>query len=163
MVILRNTGKFFVYPSIYLVSVVPVTIVTLILTVFWEDTISAFLYNFEGDFTPYGYLAQTLSLLIIAVPAYSVLSLLLYRSEGTSRPLVLDHLRHCVFLYGLLVATATVTTISYQRQLAAGYTQPVGPGTNIILWVTGFAILMNLSVLLWRRRRFHTTSSEGTV
>ena len=163
MVILRNTGKFFVYPSIYLASVVPITIVTLVLTVFWEDTISSFLYGFEGDFTPYGYLAQTLSLLVIAVPAYGILSLLLYRSEGTSPPLVLDHLRHCVFLYGLWVAAVTITTISYQRQLAAGYTQPVGLGTNLVFWVTGCAILMNLLAFLWRRRRFHTTSSEGTA
>lgn len=157
MVILRNTGKFFVCPFVYLTSVVPVTIVTLILTVFWEDTISSFLYNFEGAFTPYGYLAQTLSLLIIAVPAYGILSLLLYRSEGTSRPLVLDHLRHCVFLYGLLVATVAATTISYQRQLAAGYTHPVGLGTNLVLWVTGCAILMNLLAFLWRR----STSGES--
>ena len=157
MVMLRYPTRFFVYPLLYLVSVVAVTIVTLVLTVFAEDTISSFLYDFEGDFTPYGYIAQTLSLLVIAIPVYGLLGLLLYRLEETSRPPFLDHLRHCVFLYGLFFATLVVTTLSYQRELAAGYTRPVGPGTNITLWVTGCAILTNLLALLWRRSR----SDEG--
>ena len=153
MVMLRYPTRFFVYPLVYLVSVVPVTIVTLVLTVFAEDTISSFLYGFEGDFTPYGYLAQTLSLLVIAIPVYGLMGLLLYRLEETSRPPFLDHLRHCVFLYGLFFATLVVTTLSYQREIAAGYTQPVVPETNITLWVTGCAILMNLLALPWRRSR----------
>jgi len=160
MVTLRNTGRYFVYPFVYLASVVPVTIVALVLTVFAEDTISSFLYDFEGDFTPYGYLAQTLSLLIIAVPVYGFLGLLLYRLEETSRPPLLDHLRHCVLLYGIFVAALVVSTLSYQRGLAAGYTQPVGPGTNITLWVTGCAILMNLLALLWRRSRSDGSGDE---
>ena len=153
MVMLRYPTRVFVYPLVYLVSVVPVTIVTLVLTVFAEDTICSFLYGFEGDFTPYGYLAQTLSLLVIAIPVYGLMGLSLYRLEETSRPPFLDHLRRCVFLYGLFFATLVVTTLSYQREIAAGYTQPVGPGTNITLWVTGCAILMNLLALLWRRSR----------
>ena len=158
MVMLRYPRRFFVYPFVYLASVVPVTLVTLVLTVFAEDTISSFLYDFEGNFIPYGYLAQTLALLVIAVPVYGLSSLLLYRLEETSRPPFLDHLRHCVFLYGLFVATLIVTTLSYQRELAAGYTQPLGPGTNIILWVTGCAILMNVLALLWRR---HSRGNES--
>ncbi len=153
MVMLRYPTRSFVYPFEYLASVVPVTIVTLVLTVFAEDTISNFLNGFEGDFTQYGYFAQTLSLLIVAVTMYGLLGLLLYRLEENSRPPSLDHLRHCVFLYGLFVATLVVTTLCYQRGIAAGYNQPVGPGTNITLWVTGCAILMNLLALLWRRSR----------
>lgn len=157
MVILRNTGKFFVYPFVYFTSVVPVTIATLAITVFWEDTISSFLYNFEGDFTPYGYLAQTLALLIIAVPVYGLTSLLLHRLDGASRFSLLDHLRHCVFLYALFGAILAVSILSYWRDLAAGYTKPLGPGVNIFLWVTGCAILMNLLAFLWRR----STSGES--
>lgn len=153
MATLGHGARFFVYPFVCIVSVVPVAIAMLVLTVIWEDTISSYLYNFEGDFTPYGYLAQTLSLLIIAVPIYGLLGLLLYRLEETSRPTFLVHLRHCIFLYGLFVTTLFVTTLSYRRELAAGYTQPVDLGTNIILWVTGCAILMNLLALLWRRSR----------
>jgi hypothetical protein len=160
MVMLRYPTRFFVYPFVYLVSVVPVTVVTLVLTVFAEDTISSFLYGFEGDFTPYGYLAQTSSLLVIAIPVYGLMGLLLYRSEETSRPLLLDHLRHCVFLYGLFFVILFVTTLSYQREIAAGYTQPVGPGTNITLWVTGCAILMNLLALLWWRSRSDESGGE---
>lgn len=160
MVILRDKGQCFVYPFVYLASVVPVAIFTLILTVFTEDTISSYLYPFEGDFGTYGYLAQTLALLIIVVPIYGLSGLLLYRLEETSRPRLLDHLRHCVLLYGLFVAGMVVTTLSYQRELAAGYTQPVGPGTNIMLWVTGCAILMNLLALLWRRSRSDGSGDE---
>lgn len=160
MVMLRYPRRFFVYPFVYLASVVPVTLVTLILTIVAEDTISSFLYDFEGDFTPYGYLAQTLSLLTIAVPVYGLLSLLLYRLGETSRPTFLDHLRHCVFLYGIFVTTLVVTTLSYQRELAAWYTQPVGPGTNMTLWVSGCAILMNLPALLWRRSRSGGSGDE---
>ena len=153
MATLRHATSHLVSPAVYLASLFPITVVTLVLTVFAEDTISNYLYPFEGDFTPYGYLAQTLSLLLIAVPVYGLLGLQLYRLEERSRPPLLDHLRHCVFLYGLFVATLVVTTLSYKRELAAGYTQPVGPGTNITLWVVGCAILMNLLALLWRRSR----------
>lgn len=156
----RPVARYLVSPFLYGASVVPVTVVTLVLTVFWEDTISSFLYGSEGDFTPYGYLAQTLSLLTVAVPLHGVLSLLLYRLDGTSRFGLTDHLRHCVLLYGLFVATAAVTTLNYQRELAAGYTQPVGPGRNIMLWVMGCAILMNLLALLWRRSIGNESSDE---
>jgi len=160
MVMLRYPTRSFVYPFVYLASVVPVTIVTLVLTVFAEDTISNFLNGFEGDITHYGYLAQTLSLLIVAVTMYDLLSLLLYRLEENSRPPSLDHLRHCVFFYGLFVATLVVTTLSHQRGIAAGYTQPAGPATNITLWVTGCAILTNLLALLWRRSRSDESGDE---
>ena len=160
MVTLRHATRLLISPAVYLASLVPITIVALVLTVFAEDTISSFLYPLEGDFTPYGYLAQTLSLLVVAVPVYGLLGLLLYRFEETSRPPFLDHLRHCVFLYGLFVATLIVTTLSYKRELAAGYTQPVGPGTNITLWVMGCAILMNLLALLWWRSRGDESGEE---
>ncbi len=160
MVTLRDRGRFFVCPAAYLASVVPATVITLILTVFMEDTIYSYLYPFEGDFGTYGYLAQTLSLLIIAVPIYGLLGPLLYRLEEISRPRLLDHLRHCVLLYGLLLAGLVVTTLSYQRELAAGYTQPAGPGASVILWVTGCAILMNLLALLWRRSRSDGSGDE---
>ena len=160
MVTLRHATRLFISPAVYLASLVPITIVTLVLTVFAEETLSNFLYPFEGDFTPYGYLAQTLSLLIVAVPVYGLLGLLLYRLEEASRPPVVDHLRHCVLLYGLFVGTLIVTTLSYKRELAAGYTQPAGPGTNITLWVMGCAILTNLLALLWRRSRGDESGDE---
>ncbi len=160
MVILRRATGFFICPVVYLASLIPVSIATLVLTVISEETISSYLYPFEGVFTPYGYLAQILSLLIIAVPIYGLLGLLFYRLEPTLRPRFLNHLRHCVFLYGLFAVTLVVTILSYQQELAAGYTQPVGPGTNITLWVTGCAILMNLLALFWRRSRSDESGDE---
>ena len=160
MVIVRHATRFFVYPVVYLASLVPISIATVVLTVILEDTIPSYPYTFEGDFTPYSYLAQALSLLVIAVPVYGLLGLLLYRLGRMSRPHFLEHLRHCVFLYALFVATLVATTLSYQRELAAGYTQPVGPGRDITLWVTGCAILTNLLALLWRRWRSDESGDE---
>ena len=151
MVILRHATRFIAYPAAYLASVVPVSVATLVSTVILEDTISSYLYPFEGDFTLYGYLALISSLLLVAVPVYGVLSLLLYRLEGTSRPSFSDHLRHCVFGYGAFGATGVVTLLTYQRELAAGYTDPK-PETELLVWTAGCAILANALALLWRRR-----------
>jgi hypothetical protein len=52
---------------------------------------------------------------------------------------------------GILVGV--ITTIGYYRELAVGYTQPLGPRSKIVLWLTGCAILTNLLALLCQRLR----------
>ncbi len=52
---------------------------------------------------------------------------------------------------GILVGA--ITRIGYYRELVVGYTQPLGPRSKIVLWLTGCAILTNLLALLCRRLR----------
>lgn len=150
------TGLVF-YPLVYLASTVLVMPVTMVLfKISWDAVIEPFLFDYEGSLVSFNYLAYAIALLLFAVPVYGWVSLRLYSLDGISRLSLQDHLRHCAFLYALFVATLVVSTLSYWRDLAAGYTQPLGPGLNFILWITGCAILMNLLALLWR----HSTSGE---
>ena len=150
MITARNANRFLVCPSVYLASVAPVALGTLLVTGMVEDAISSYLYNFEGDFTLYGYLALASSLLVVAVPVYGLLSLVMYRSETASSSSFLDHLRHCVLLYAAIGATIIITILAYRREVAAGYTQPA-PGAEVLVWIMGCARLINVLGLLWRQ------------
>lgn len=158
--------RLIVYPLVYLLSTVLVLPVTMVIfRLAWDAVIDPYLLeiNYEGDLTSYNYLAMALALFVVAVPLFGWVSMRLYRWDRTSRFSLRDHVRHSVFLYALFGVTLVMSTLSYWRDLAAGYTQPLGPGSNFVLWVTGCAIHTNLLALLWRCRRFHATSSEGTA
>jgi len=148
--------KLLVYPVAYFLStilVVPATFVLFKLA--WDGIIDPYLMStaYEGDLTSYNYLALAIALLLFAVPMYGWVSVRLYRWDGTSRFSLRDHLRQCWSLYACFAATLVITTIGYYRELAAGYTQPLGPGSSVVLWLSGCVILANLLALLWQRSR----------
>ena len=148
--------RLIVYPLAYLLSTVLVVPVTFVLfKIAWDGVIDPYLMStaYEGDLTSYNYLALAIALLFFAAPLYAWVSIRLYRWDRTSVFSLQDHLRHCLSLYACFAATLLITTIGYYRELAAGYTQPLGPGSSIVLWFTGCAILANLLALLWQRSR----------
>jgi hypothetical protein len=148
--------RLIVYPLAYLLSTVLVVPVTFVLfKIAWDGLIDPYLMStaYEGDLTSYHYLALAIALLFFAVPLYAWVSIQLYRWDRTSIFSLQDHLRHCLSLYACFAATLLITTIGYYRELAAGYTRPLGPGSSIVLWLTGCAILANLLALLWQRSR----------
>ncbi len=148
--------RLIVYPLAYLLSTVLVVPAAFVLfKIAWDAIIDPYLMAtaYEGDLTSFNYLAIATALLFSAVPVYGWVSIRLYRWDRTPRSSLQDHLRHCFSLYACFAATLGITTIGYYRELAAGYTQPLGPGSSIVLWLTGCAILANLLALLWRRLR----------
>ena len=151
-----HSSRLIAYPLAYLLSTVLVVPVTFVLfKVAWDGIIDPYLMStaYEGDLTSFNYLALAIALLFFAVPRYGWVSIRLYGWDRTSRFSFQDHLRHCLSLYACFAATLVITTIGYYRELAAGYTQPLGPGSSIVLWLTGCAILANLLALLWRHLR----------
>jgi len=152
-------AKFLVVPLLYSASVLPVFAGVLVATVLVEDTISSYLYeyDFEGDFTFYGNAAVMIALLVVACPVFGLLGWALYSMEGDSMPSVLDHLRHCAFLYISSVILSVVMVTSYREEVAAGYTDPILNTMPVLVTVS--AILFDALILVWQRRHANYANS----
>ncbi|HKH11782.1 MAG TPA: hypothetical protein VKA73_11655 [Rubrobacter sp.] len=128
---------------------------------FWNDTPGIQL----ADLTTLRYNGDVLaatSVFVLGGLVFGVLSLALSRSERAAVPTVLDHLRRCAVLYALLCGLVILLTVSYENQAAHGVSLGFGLAVIVCL-AAAYAVLIDVLVCAWSRRRPPATSSGGAA
>jgi hypothetical protein len=136
----RQVIRHFVFPFLYFASVALVVASGVAATGFVGDGIGL-----------YAGIGLILALLIVAGLVLGTFSLLIARLDGTSFPMLSDHLRHCAFLYAFVVIVGALFAAEYIGNVAAGRPMYELPKAVIVWLAAGYAIVANGLVLLWKR------------
>ncbi|MEJ7841769.1 MAG: hypothetical protein WKF95_08350 [Rubrobacter sp.] len=100
-------------------------------------------------------------LLIIGIVLGSI-SFAFIRLEGTPRPGLVDHVRHCCLLYlSLVILSVAVVSDYVASRTATTYRQEVATPTVDWLLFVIYPVLIDALILLHQRRRFDLASSES--
>ncbi|HJQ28901.1 MAG TPA: hypothetical protein VJ827_06145 [Rubrobacter sp.] len=146
-------------PILYAAGFVPVILGVVVVVPVIENTIgfdSSATFHYNGDVAAAG------SVLVIGGFVFGLLAWVLVRLERLQRPAIRDHMRHCVVLYAALITLVVKLISAYESSAAHG----ISPGyglTATALFVVGYAISIDATMLALQRRRFDRTPLGGVT
>jgi Trk-type K+ transport system membrane component len=144
-------------PILYAAGFVPVIIGAIVVVSVIENTI-----GFDNFTTFRYYVAAAASVILIGALVFALLDGGLVWLERLRRPTVRDHLRHCVALYTILVIVVVALIATYENSAAHGIS--LGYGLVVTaLFVVGYAISIDATILALQRRHFDRASPGGVT
>jgi hypothetical protein len=148
-------------PLLYVVCLLP-ALVGIILSLIFIETVRGF--NRFNTLYANGDLGGGVSVLVIGGLIFVPLTLAVLRLERTPQPGIYDHLRHCVLLYLLGVALFAALAMGYEASMTSAFgLQPWYAAATALFLVSSWAIALNATVLLWKRRTTLRTSRTTGV
>ena len=127
---------------LYAAGFVLVIVGTIMVVSVIENTIGS------DNFATFQYNADAGSVLVIGGFVFGLLAWVLVRLERLQRPAIRDHVRHCVVLY----------------ESSAAHGMSLGYGlTETALFVVGYAISIDATMLALQRRRFDRATLGGVT
>jgi di/tricarboxylate transporter len=88
--------KAFITPLIYVTFLIPMTAITVSITMFLERVI-----DYQLDFV--GFIEGALIIVIFGIPVFWLANCVLQRIEKRDRPTLHDHIRQSIFLYLIII------------------------------------------------------------
>jgi Trk-type K+ transport system membrane component len=146
-------------PILYAAGFVPVIVGAIVVVSVIENTIG---FDNFTTFRYYGDVAAAASVILIGALVFALLDGGLVWLERLRMPTARDHLRHCVALYTILVIIVVALIATYENSAAHGIS--LGYGLVVTaLFVVGYAISIDATILALQRRRFDRAFPGGVT